>query len=106
MESITSLILLVALILPPLFLAGREIIYWLFIDETRPLFGKRGEQETAPGHITDAEWETPPMYDGMITVEIPVSDPQVIAYEPPGQEDEEEIIVLGPVSRVTRAGAG
>lgn len=106
MELITGLILLGILIVPPLFLVGRRVLNRLFFDEANVLFGKRGKFKDAHDRYNDEQWENSPVYDGMITVEIPVVDGQVIAYEPLpdtafGGDDEN--VVAGPVSRASRA---
>jgi len=98
-ELIISLILLVILIIPPLFLAGRKVLNRRLSDEAGALFGKRSEAK-------DVQWENGPVYDGMITVKLPVTDIQVIAYEPLpdiGFGADDEIVVVEPVSRASRA---
>ena len=96
MELVASLILLVVLIVPPFYLAGREVLTMFFFDEADAVSGKHRRDEP--------EWETPPVFDGMITVEIPVSDNQVVAYDPvleADPDDEPEIIL--PSSRASSA---
>lgn len=83
-ELTLGLILLAVLaILLIVFAASKGLLGRLF------KFGKSASNNVA----TSPEGEEPAVYDGMITVEIPVSDPQVVAYESPSQfESEIEII--------------
>lgn len=74
MELNTSLIILVVLIAPPLFLLGRKVLNRLFFDEADALFGKRGKLKDAPDRHNDESSDNSSVYDGMITIELPVSD--------------------------------
>lgn len=98
MELITSLILLVVLVAPPLFLAGRELLGILFSGATDGLAGQHSAVQDTP---ESEGWEMAPIYDGMITVEIPARKDEVIAYEP--LPDDEEIALLDCPSRATGA---
>lgn len=105
MELLTSLILLVVLA-PPLFLAGKEAVEILLFNETGFRFGKRGQAGDVRNRHAggEADPQAASVYDGMITVEIPVSGHQVVAYEPPPQiAGDGEVEVISPPSSVSRA---
>jgi len=93
LEITVSLILLSVLVFPPLALALREVLDRLLFNETASLLAKK---LTSKGAATsETENEQSAVYDGMITVEIPIHEPQVVAYEPvlpPGDEQGIEII--------------
>ena len=99
MELITYLILLAVLLVPPLFLAGREILGKLYFYVTATL-GKFRDAKELPARYADG-WETPPVYDGTVTIEIPAPRDQIIAYEP--LLDDGDIALLDYPSRASRA---
>lgn len=97
MEFITSLIILFLLILPPFYLAGREL-FMTVIPNRHGVPVSAGQPEEEP------EWENSQVYDGMITVEIPVYDNQVVAYDPVFETDfAEELEIIIPPSQASRA---
>lgn len=99
MEVITSLILLSILVLPPMMLAGKEAVELFFPNQN----SSRPGQLDAPTS-SDSDQAKAAVYDGMATVEIPVMEPQVVAYEPvlpPGEDDQIEFI--DPPGRVSNA---
>ncbi len=100
MELILSLILLVVLLLPPLYLAGKEMLDKLFFYVTGTSFNTSRADKARHDPYIDG-WETPPVYDGTITIEIPAPRDQVIAYEP--LLDDAEIALLDYPSRASRA---
>lgn len=76
---------------------------WLAGKEAMDLFiSVSGNKQFKPDSMTEASAGTGQddkmaVYDGMITVEIPVLEPQVVAYEPvipPGEEPQIEFISL------------
>ena len=75
--------------LPPAYLAGREVLTLL----SNLYFGLVRSHHQAV-ESADGTVEAPAaIYDGMITVEIPISTPQIVAYElPPNADTEIEII--------------
>lgn len=106
MDLITSLIFLVVLIVPPLYLAGRKVLRRLSSDETAAPLGKRARPQDSSDQLATEQRDNSQVYDGMITIEIPVADAQVIAYEPlsdTGLGLDDEIIVVEPVCRASRA---
>ncbi len=99
MEVITSLILLSVLVLPPMVLAGKEAVEMFFSDQVTI---RTGQADVATSG--EAESSTMSVYDGMDTVEIPVMEPQVVAYEPvlpPGDDGQVEFI--DPPGRASNA---
>jgi len=102
-ELISSLIFLIVLILSVLFLSVKTCMKRHLLSG---LFGKWGDILKTHEQHHQQETENNPVYDGMATVEIPVPDDQVIAYEPlpdsfAGSNDEFAKIV--PISPIPRA---
>ena len=97
MELIASLILLSVFVIPPMALAGMEVIDRLFSN------GAQGNLSKGQS-ILETNQEESSLYDGMITVEIPVMEPQDVAYEPvlpPG--DDNGIELVDPPRRLSNA---
>jgi len=92
METITSLIFLSVLLIPPMMLAGKEVMDVLFFDKTGAVFGKHHKMKQTANKDTNHDQAA--VYDGMATVEIPVFEPQVVAYEPVLSPDEDYGIEL------------
>ena len=93
MELILGLTLLAVLILPPMLLAGYEVIEEVFINQSYWDLDKLVMIITQQSGVSMENENT--VYDGMITVEIPVSEPQEVAYEPYPQLDVEVEIISG-----------
>ena len=94
MELIFSLVLLAVLVVPPLYLASREVLARVTNLCAGQVHSHHRVEEPAdaPGEVSDT------VYDGMITVEIPVLSPQVVAYEPPPNVDT-DIEIIRHISR-------
>lgn len=106
MDLNLSLILLVILIAPPLFLAGKELLNHLFFDEADALFGRRGEVKDARDRFSDTQGDNAAAYDGMITVEIPAHENEAIAHQPLPDtvvRGDNEIVTEDAASRASRA---
>jgi len=58
---------------------------------------KRGEKPGKHNRVSAAHIEVAAVFDGMVTVEIPVQGEQVVAYEPlPNMDDDAGITLLDP----------
>ncbi len=73
----------------------------LILDEVDAQMAKHDEIMNSEDRYSEVQAKNILVYDGMITVELPVIDNQVIAYEPLSNIESggDEIIVLAPVSR-------
>lgn len=95
METVTSLVLLTIFVVPPITLAGKEAIELLIIKANRSI--------RTGGNLVDNEQKTDSVYDGMNTVEIPVYEPQVIAYESVLPNADEHIEIIESTDRAFKA---
>ena len=94
MELIFSLIVLAVLVIPPVYLAGREMLTFVTTVCSGQVHSHKAVEDSAESTVADPA----NVYDGMITVEIPVSSPQVVAYEPPPNVDA-DIEIIRHISR-------